>query len=260
MMPVALDPVAWLMPGPAPLALLLAALCVAAWRRPPGPRPALLRAALGLATAWCWILATPAVGNLLVRDLEGDRPASQDAPPRAGSDTLIVVLASGRLFTGSGEPRPEFDADGWDRFHAALGLWRRTGGTLLFTGGPGHGPADSFGHLMERLAIDAGVPSSAIRVTTGSRTTFEDLREASAVIRAHAGPSVLVTSAMHMPRALAVARALGLRMTPHRCAYRQIVTPTWKAWLPNNGTPDLWRDALHEVLGLRYYRLRGWAA
>ncbi|MDO4905319.1 MAG: ElyC/SanA/YdcF family protein [Lautropia sp.] len=70
---------------------------------------------------------------------------------------------------------------------------------------------------------------------------------------------VLVTSALHMERTRATARQLGFDPLPIRCDYRQIGSPGWRAWLPNNGAPWRFRLALHETVGLWVYRLRGWA-
>jgi uncharacterized SAM-binding protein YcdF (DUF218 family) len=216
-----------------------------------------LRAVLVALASWCWVFTTPALANLVFIALEG--PPSRAAVHARDEKALIVVLPSGRLFSRSGKPSPLLDANGWERLDCAIRLWHELGGTLLLNGGPGGDPETSLAGIMRRVALQSGVPDAAIRISPGSLTTYEDLSLSREVIAKHDGPRFLVTSALHMPRALAVSRKLGLTLAPYPCAFRQIEDPTWFAWVPNAGGSDLWSDALHEVVGRQYYRLRGWA-
>lgn len=210
---------------------------------------------------WAWVFSTPAVANLLVRQLEGIPRSQSDFAPLRNEQTVVVVLASGEVWSRGGELQTRLDASGWERIRAAVGLWHKTGGRLLVAGGPGGKVADShsFAALMSEVAREMGVPRDSIVLGSGSARTFEDLSFASATVGEAQGPVWLVTSAMHMPRSLAVARQLALPMIPFQCDYRQNENPSWKAWLPNNGGPELFAAVFHEVLGLVYYRWRGWA-
>jgi uncharacterized SAM-binding protein YcdF (DUF218 family) len=205
---------------------------------------------------WSWVFSTPVLANLLVRQVEGSLPSPNGPVPPRDSDSLIVVLASGEMWSIHGQPKARLDAAGWERMHAAVRLWRVTGGRLLVIGGVG---TATYADTMASIAGDMGVPGNAIERVRGSSRTYEDLAAAAPVIRAHRGRTWLVTSALHMPRSLAVANKLGLAVTPYRCDYRQIEAPTWRAWLPNNGGPFLFAAVLHELLGRQVYRLRGWS-
>ena len=130
---------------------------------------------------------------------------------------------------------------------------------MLFTGGPPGDDDRSIAAEMGRVAQRLGVPADAILRSPRSRTTYEDLAQVQAVLQRHRGPIWLVTSAVHMPRARAVAAQLGLQVRPYPVAYRQIANTTWRAWLPHNGGPDRYAIALHEMVGLWIYRLRGQA-
>ena len=85
---------------------------------------------------------------------------------------------------------------------------------LVGTGGIGlHPPAE--GALIARIARAQGVPEDALRAETTSRTTWENLANARPLLP---GPDVLVvTDRWHMPRALMIARRLGLRAAPAPC-------------------------------------------
>lgn len=254
----------WLVPGPLHAVV---GVGVAAWllQQRRRARPGRWRGWVLLWLAWTWIGATPALGNLLVQALENRHPVLDLDRLVRDESAQIVVLASGQMFRPGGRIDPVLDADGWERLRAGIALWRRTGGVLVLAGGPGSGPTDSFAGLMRRVALDAGVPETAIRTAGGSRNTYEDLRAAAAALPTPsagvpAGPRYLVTSAMHMPRAMATAQRLGWQVRAVPCGPRQIERPSWRAWLPDNGDPLLWRDGLHEWIGLLVYRWRGWAA
>jgi uncharacterized SAM-binding protein YcdF (DUF218 family) len=242
------------------LVLLLGALCLWGWVGSNSGARRLRGLSLALCL-WAWVFSTPAVANLLVRQLEGLPSVESDAAPLRDDRSLVVVLASGEVWSRAGRLETRLDASGWERIRAAVKLWGRTGGRLLVAGGPGGEVADanSFAALMADVAQEMGVPRDSIVLGSGSARTYEDLSFAAGTIRAAQGPVWLVTSAMHMPRSLAVARQLALPLIAFRCDYRQNESPTWKAWLPNNGGPQLFAAALHEVFGLAYYRWRGWA-
>lgn len=251
-----LDPIRFALPGSVHLLLLLIALAFAAFH-PRGARVLRrLRWALVALIAWCWILSTPGLANRALMALEGPAPARQPVPGRDAA-TRVVVLGSGEQYLDAAGPRTRLDAPGWERVRAGIALWKATGGKLVLAGGPDE--SASVAAYMRGLALEAGVPGEAIVLVPGSRTTYEDLVGASAELKGHRGPAWLVTSAMHMPRALSVARKLGLALEPFPCDFRQVEEPRWWIWLPANAAPRFWQEVLHEVVGRLYYRLRGWS-
>lgn len=71
----------------------------------------------------------------------------------------------------------------------------------------------------------------------------------------------LVTSASHMRRAAGVFRSHGVEIVEIPCAFQTDVsllgTDTWFV-IPRVGKFVMLTDYLHEIIGWRYYRLRGW--
>ena len=247
-----------LLPGPIYLVLILVILAVLAYVRPACGLRRFRHVLLALA-CWSWLASTPVLANLLVRSLEGP-PAATVETVEHNPETVIVVLASGEVWLRGGMRQTRLDINGWERVEAAVSLWRRTGGRIVMAGGPHDiDAALSFAGVMASVAQSMGVPKEAIIVSPRSARTYEDLLHAKHAVDGSPGPVWLVTSAMHMNRALAVAQHLGWEVRPWRCDYRQNESPTWRAWLPNNGGPRLFADALHEMIGLYYYKLRGWA-
>jgi uncharacterized SAM-binding protein YcdF (DUF218 family) len=240
----------FLLPLPLYLLLLLAGLALWSWRAPLGARAHRLRwiwAALG---TWAWLLSAPITSNELIRWLEGPKQALQ--PTMRDESTLIVVLASG-------DPRARLDAPGWERLEGAVRLWRHSGGTLLFSGGPGQSEDNALGGTMRSVGLTFGLPPEALRFVGGGRNTHEDILQATPEVRRHTGPIWLVTSALHMPRALATARQQGWNPRPLAVDYQQLELDLLPSCLPSNGGPMRLAEALHEVIGRLIYRLRGWS-
>ncbi|WP_119154014.1 YdcF family protein [Caldimonas tepidiphila] len=247
-----------LLPLPLYLLGLLGWLSARSYWRPPGRRLHRLRPLLLAVTAWVWVVTMPVTGDWLHRRLEGPPVPPAERAVERDPRSLVIVLGSGQMRSGGGSPHPRLDVHGWERTVEGIALWKRTGGTLLFCGGPA-GPGASLAGLMRQVALDMGVPPEAIRTVETSANTRQDLQHALELLAERPGPTWLVTSALHMPRAQAVARRLGLSVQSFPVDYRQIAEPTWRGWLPNNGGPQRLAAALHEVVGRLVYRLRGWS-
>jgi uncharacterized SAM-binding protein YcdF (DUF218 family) len=126
----------------------------------------------------------------------------------APADVAIVL---GAAVWGT-EPSPVFAA----RIDHGVALYRRVRvRRLVFTGGVGAGNRDAEAEVGRRRAIAAGVPDRQIAVETRSTITFENLREAKALLSAEGAPRVLIVSdPLHMRRAVTMARDLGLDAHP----------------------------------------------
>jgi uncharacterized SAM-binding protein YcdF (DUF218 family) len=251
-----------LTPSPLLALFLLCILTIMAYCQGAGVWLKRLRHILILLSIWSWVCCTPVAANWVMVQLEGQAPeldalVAPIQPLRPGS--VIVVLGSAEMFSSAGAPAPRLDEHGWERLYAGVQLWRQTGGQLVFTGGPGSTADTSIAGKMGGMAIQWGVPQQAILMATSSLTTYEDLIRAQTMVPRGAGPIWLVTSAMHMPRAMAVARKLGLPAQAYPVDYRQIDEVTWAAWLPNPAALARMMQVVHEIIGLWYYRYQGWA-
>lgn len=65
---------------------------------------------------------------------------------------------------------------------------------------------------MQAILIDAGVSAEAIKIEDQSKSTYENLRNAAVILRAHGIRDItIVTNGYHGPRSKMVARSVGLR-------------------------------------------------
>ncbi|MCA0964314.1 YdcF family protein [Salipiger bermudensis] len=118
-----------------------------------------------------------------------------------------VAIVLGAAVWPGGEPSPTLRR----RTERAVALWQSGEvGAILGCGGVGaHGPAEA--EVICRLARAAGVPEGALFREGRSSTTEENLRYALPVLEGMGARQVVIVSeGYHLPRALLVARRLGL--------------------------------------------------
>ena len=99
------------------------------------------------------------------------------------------------------------------RLDCGIRLFEAGAAPLLVLSGGGRGPIEE-AELMRRAALARGVPESALLVEPTSRNTFENAQETARLLRSRGLRSVsLVTDRTHLPRATALFRLAGLRVT-----------------------------------------------
>lgn len=244
---------ALLLPPGLVVLLLLAALLVWRWRRAAG---ALVVVALSV----LYFASIPATAHWLLDRLERPYPALSSERLRHLDAGAIVILGAGRY-----PDAPEYGGDtvsqlALERLRYGAYLHRRTGLPVLVTGGATlEQPVPEAQLLEHSLRSDFGV--TAIWAEDRSRTTAENARY-SAELLAQRGifRIALVTHALHMARAEGAFRRAGLEVVAAPTAYhrRGALDTGAAAWLPRAVALRYTNQALHEYLGMLWYRLRGW--
>lgn len=106
-----------------------------------------------------------------------------------------------------------------------------------------------------------GVPNSALVLENNSRNTYENAGLTRERLEQNDIRTVLVvTSALHMPRAMAVFHKQGVAViaAPNAPQIVPSSDPAWRKWWPDSRTMDASRSIIKEYVGLLVYRLRGW--
>jgi uncharacterized SAM-binding protein YcdF (DUF218 family) len=108
--------------------------------------------------------------------------------------------------------------------------------------------------LAQAFYEEQGLDMQRVTFEDGSRTTRENAQQVAQLLgKACAEPWLLVTSAWHMPRALAEFEAVGCAVTPYPVDFRTgTFTPLTEYSLAHSLLR--WQLALHEWLGLWVYR------
>jgi uncharacterized SAM-binding protein YcdF (DUF218 family) len=110
---------------------------------------------------------------------------------------------------------------------------------------------------MSRAAQELGVAASDIVLENVSKNTAEEAARVAPMIGQER--FLLVTSAFHMPRAVALFRKQGLDPIPSPSDYRVKVeggTPTFGLY-PQSGRLTQADIAMHEYVGMKWAKLRG---
>jgi len=227
------------------LAVLLAGLVL--WRRALPTSSA--RAAQGLAWgafAWLCLASCPQVANGLATAWQlppADISAAMDGT--TPEQRAMVVLAAGTRTTLAFVPPVErLDGESQGRLLGAARLYHRFGFATVVLTGTGQEFVDSMADLLAQL----GVPRDRIVEETRATDTKENARYAAPLLAAR-NPRrvVLVTSALHMRRAIRYFRQAGIDVVPAPVDHQG--GPTWKI-LPSSSALNRTRAVLHEIIGM----------
>jgi uncharacterized SAM-binding protein YcdF (DUF218 family) len=208
-----------------------------------------------------WLLATPVISNFLVWTLSHGYAAIE---MRSEADTVqaIVVLGGGAVTYDEAGARLSTLSDASAlRALEGIRLYRLLNPNwMVVSGGPSGVRAEPESDVMRQALINLGIPPERILEESTSGNTYEQAINLRRLLGNQSIQRfVLVTSEVHMPRAMAVFRHAGLDPIPspapeaatgHSSGVRLV--------LPSLDALRTSQSALREVLGLVYYGLRGW--
>jgi uncharacterized SAM-binding protein YcdF (DUF218 family) len=205
----------------------------------------------------------------LARSLEWRYLPSAEIP----SAEVIVVL--GGATSPAEPPRPMVEVNGaGDRVLYAAKLYQDgkapavlvSGGVISFLGQRSTTPAQDMFELLQLM----GVPAGDIWLQSKSQNTYEDALYSAEILREKGIRRILlVTSALHMPRSVALFEAQGLEVVPLPADFA-VTQAGWEELgrgglaafltrlLPSASSLSLTTNALHEYYGLLAYWVQGW--
>ena len=231
--------------------VLLCALGLLLRRRFPRLGPGLAAFSLLLLTA----LSTPVCAKLLARSLED--MAQPLLELRKDQAQAIVILGGGRMSNApeyGQQDVPSLITLGRMRYGARL--QRETGLPLLVTGGsPGGAPQPEATLMAKVLREEFAVPVEWVEAA--SDNTAENARYSARILQQKGIRRIfLVTDALHMARARRAFERQGLQVVPAPTAFYSRTRDNLLRWLPSAGALELSSYALHEWVGIVWYRLR----
>jgi uncharacterized SAM-binding protein YcdF (DUF218 family) len=236
------------------LGLLLLSLLLR-WLRPRGAGKPFAGALLVLV-----LLGFEPLPDALISRLEGQYPevaADADLSRYAGIVVLGGALELGRISQQHLHPLLNSSAE---RMTMAVALWQRHAGLqLVFTGGEGllFGTGPTEAERARAFFASLAVPQAALTLESRSTNTYENAlftRELPGLDARK--PWLLMTSAWHMPRAMATFQKAGWNVTPYPVDFRTGGSTPWSQYDLRLGA-DKWELLLHEWLGIAAYRLSG---
>ena len=217
-----------------------------AWRR----RSRLAMACGALAMVWLWAWSIPVLSLWLRGTLEDQ--IAQPPLSRVPQTQAMVVLGGG-VSPPSGKATDINLGAAADRVWYAARLFHAGKAPLLLLSG-GSDPqrhAFSEARAMAIFLQDLGVPEQALVLEEASRNTLENAAFTAKLLNERGIRHVLlVTSALHMPRALALFSAQGLQVEPAPTDFEADNPPPGAlAWLPDAEALDGSGRAMKEWVG-----------
>ena len=218
------------------------------------------RAIVVIGAAAVVVLGVLPTAVYIARPLESRFP-----PPRLPQHVTGIVLLSGSERPSasevSGEPQVGMSGGRYITTLRLAALYPDA--RVVFTSGPLQEPGK--GRLETQMAVgtqilqNSGIAASRISYEQRSRDTCDNAFNTFALVRPRAGENwVVVTSAIHMPRAIACFRAAGWPNVIAQPADYWALSGAWDLGsfqvTQNLALLDL---GLHEWLGLMYYRVTG---
>jgi uncharacterized SAM-binding protein YcdF (DUF218 family) len=247
-----LSKIFWMLAAPSHwLALLVLATAVSLvlrWRR-----TAMVCALVALfIPVLAWLVAAPMAQSLENQYPHPAWPAHVDG---------ILVLGSGfdtALLRVRGAPSPNEGA--WRLIEGFAAGRHYPEARLVFSGGSGRlgGAPFSEAETARYIFTELGQDPKRMVLEDRSRNTYENILFSKALVKPKPGETwLLTTSAMHMPRAMAIARKLDWPMTPWPSDFFTTPDSGPGDVLEIGGNLGLMDYAVHEWIGLLAYRFTG---
>jgi uncharacterized SAM-binding protein YcdF (DUF218 family) len=221
-------------------------------------RPVASRRWVGAGLVLLVLLGWRALPDRVMHALE-TRHAPASLAPSAYAGVVVLGGAFERASVQLGRSGVQVNAHA-ERLTEAVALARTYPELpIIFTGGcvdTGEGCVAE-AELARRFFTHLGLAPDRVRYEARSRTTFENALLTAQLPGVDKNrPWLLLTSAWHMPRAVAAFRAQGWNVTPWPVDFRSNGYTPWTSYSLTRGV-EQWQFALHETLGLLAYWVSG---
>ena len=208
------------------------------------------------------LLSYGAISDSLLRPLEGTFPPllmgeTSGPAPFNQSVKWIVVLGGGHISDPGLPVTSQISFESLARLTEAVRLYRSLPGTkLILSGGAVYDPASN-ARIYFKTARIMDIPARDLVLSEQGRDTEEEARLIEKMVGKD--PLILVTSASHMPRAVALFRKRGMDPIPAPAAHI-VKEQSYRApgdFFPSAGGLQKAQMAVHEYLGIAWSKLRG---
>ncbi|MGM0437020.1 MAG: YdcF family protein [Bacillota bacterium] len=172
---------------------------------------------------------------------------------------MPVVVLGGGINYNIPDKKGELSQSSLERLVKGYKLQKKLGSSIIYTGGIAVGQTDiSEAEIASKWLKEMEVPDERIIKEEQARTTYENGLYVKKWMKNNNVDNIyLVTSAIHMPRSSAVFSNFNIDFTPVVSGYSYNHKLSWLDYLPNRGALTANLAALHEWLGLIWYKING---
>lgn len=206
---------------------------------------------LCIALTALYLLSVQPIANAIAQPLEFAHPKYAQQ-----SVAYVVVLGSGHNTDSRIPALSQMNRTGLSRLMTGIQVYRQNPGAKLLLSGYGGYDPRTHAEVAAEVAQLLGVDSQDIMLAPDARDTREEALAWQELLKAE--PFALVTSALHMPRSMAIFSQEGLNPIAVPANYETAgERPTyWRDWLPRARHLELTEAAWHEYLGMAWARLK----
>ncbi len=203
------------------------------------------------------LLSFEVIPGQAVRALENDYPVFAPAQHPDVAVQWVVVLAGGIRNEPALPPNEQLTASSLVRLVEGLRILQSYPEARLLLVGKGYFSDIPEAVAMQGVAAFLGVDSARVQLETQSIDTADQAEKVHAIVGQD--PFVLVTSALHQRRAMALFEKQGMHPLPAPARYRVRFEGTvgFGSFFPSAGHLGNLQAAWHEYLGLLWGRLNG---
>ncbi len=210
-----------------------------------------------LSVSWFLLVSTPLIPNFLVQHLEEQYPVISLAELRDTNQPVhILVLGAGHSNNENLPATTRLSEEALAKITEGIRLHRQIPGSIIITSGFKGRGTDAQATVSAEAAVLLGVDAANIKRQTNPGNT---LQEATAYKKVYGDSArlIVVTSAIHMPRAMVLFRKAGLQPIPAPVNFivGKRVKPDYWFWLPSSKNIEKTEKAIHEYVGLIWYKI-----
>lgn len=202
-----------------------------------------------IAMTWLSLWSLPATSFWLREQVESAFPF---VPIHELPAVEAVIVLGGTMSPPQGEQHFPDLLSAADRVWHAARIYRAGKAPLLVLSGGSDRvfSLTSEAESMKLMLQDFGVPEEAMVLESESRNTRENARFTAEILRnLNVQTIILVTSALHMRRAIAIFRAEGFIVIPASTDHEGHKPPRLQRWIPDTNALDGSGRAMKEIIG-----------
>jgi len=146
----------------------------------------------------------------------------------------------------------------YPRLLKTIELYNKKQKPIYISGGKSFNNKESESSIYKKILIDSGISKEDIFIEESSRNTAENSKYIKEIMHNNNFKSgILITSAYHMPRSMAIFKDDSLIFYPESAGYLEnISNKKFLNYLPNFENLSIFNIVLHEYIGRIYYYMR----